>query len=261
MMALAVPLADTRAMPTTALPAAPAATRELAVRVARAWLPLTVFAALALLYFVVDFVRGNNAAPVVLAAMGALAIVTPVGALACRRIEARHLRMVGAVALSLACAALWGTLMLLYFSGGDTSNPDRARILHAAASGAMLYLPTLWLACGGLRLQEPTGAAARPGPRLRIAIAALEAVLWILAAYALVHLWNGWGHAHAWSNWGPLSYLLFEAAVLMCALCAVRAVRRGPWYVLVPIALIALRLAWIQFMMLHVDMLGMMVGH
>jgi hypothetical protein len=126
----------------------------------------------------------------------------------------------------------------------------------------MLYLPTLWLACGGLRLHEPTGAAARLGPRLRIAIATLEAVLWIVAGYALIRLWDGWAHAlDFWSNWGPLSYLLFEAAVLMCALCAVRAVRRGPWYVLVPIALIALRLAWFQWWMLKFDMLAIFMGH
>jgi hypothetical protein len=262
MMAFEACPADTRAMPTTALPASPDAMRDLAIRIARAWLPLTVFSALALLYFVVDFIRGNNAAPVVLAAIGSLAVVTPIGALACRRIEARHMRAAGAVALSLACAALWGTLMLLYFSGGDTSNPDRMRILRAAGSGAMLYLPTLWLACGGLRLHEPTGAAARLGPRLRIAIATLEAVLWIVAGYALIRLWDGWAHAlDFWSNWGPLSYLLFEAAVLMCALCAVRAVRRGPWYVLVPIALIALRLAWFQWWMLKFDMLAIFMGH
>lgn len=260
-MALRACPADTGAMPTTALPTVPDTTRDLAMRVSRAWLPLTVFAALALVYFAVDFIRGNNAAPVVLAAMGALAIVTPIGALACRRIEARPLRAAGAVALALACAALWGTLMLLYFSGGGPSGPARAQILDAAASGALLYLPTVWLACGGLRLHEPTGAAARLGPRLRIAIATLESVLWTLAGYVLIHVWNRWGHEHAWSNWGPLSYLLFEAAVLMCAVCAVRAVRRGPWYVLVPVALIALRLGWFQWWMLKFDLLAIMMSH
>src|SRR6185503_5103242 len=85
MMAFDALRVDTRAMPTTALPASPDATRDLAIRIARAWLPLTVFGALALLYFVVDFIRGNNAAPILLAAIATLAIVTPVGALACRR--------------------------------------------------------------------------------------------------------------------------------------------------------------------------------
>jgi hypothetical protein len=252
---------DTGAMPTTALPTPIDRRSDLASRIGRAWVPIAVFGALALVYLALDVLAGRLAASVVLASIGTLAIVTPVGALACRRIVARRWRVAGAAALSIACAAMWGTLMLLYFSG-DRLAPDRAQIFRAAASAAMLYFPALWLACGGLRLDEPTGALARLGPRSRIAIAAVEAVLWVVAAYAIIHLWASWGRQFGVEvKWGPLSSFVFEAAVLLCAVDAVRAVRRGPWYVLVPVALVALRVAWIQWWMLQFDFLGAMMSH
>jgi hypothetical protein len=252
---------DTGAMPTTALPNVADRAPDFASRVARAWLPLTVFGVLALVYVALDWMSGSVAAPVALASIGTLAVVTPVGALACRRIASRRWRIAGAVALSLACAAMWAALTLVYFSG-DRYAPSHLQVVRAAASAAMLYFPALWLACGGLRLGEPTGAAARFGLRLRIAIAALEAVFWILAGYAIVNLWNGWGRPlDVPVRWGPLSFLVFEAAVLLCAIAAVRAVGRGPWYVLVPVALIAMRLAWFQWWMLKFDMLAAMMSH
>jgi hypothetical protein len=90
----------------------------------------------------------------------------------------------------------------------------------------------------------------------------VEAVLWVVAAYAIIHLWASWGRQFGVEvKWGPLSSFVFEAAVLLCAVDAVRAVRRGPWYVLVPVALVALRVAWIQWWMLQFDFLGAMMSH
>ena len=256
------PRADTGCMRTISLTAVSARTREAIGRHARAWPATAIFAALALLYCVLDVLGGRIAAPVALAALATLFVVTPVGACACRAVASRRWRALGTLALAFACAAMWCVLMLLYFDGADRHDPDRTRIVRAAASGALLYFPVAWLACGGLRLDEATGVVARTSPRVRIVVASVEALFWLAVAYAVVIAWSRWGRPlDVARDWGPMSILVFEAAVLASVLDAIRAVRHGPWYVLGPVVLVAAWLAWLQWWMMSFDLMVASVAH
>ena len=210
----------------------------------RPWPPLASFLLLATLYLAAGVVASGRPRPSMAIALVSLFAATPVASQVVRGVASRRVRVLVALVAAFSCAAAWTALMSLQFAASQSDSPERARVLVAGAGAALLYLPVIWLGSGGLRLEESRGWVARIDARWLAAIAAAEGLFWLVCAWALLYGWARWKHLDVAIGWGPMSIIVLQVAGVMCAICAVRAVRHGSRIVLLPIAAGAGWLAW-----------------
>jgi hypothetical protein len=211
----------------------------------RPWPPLAWFLLLAAPYLAASVVASGRLATIIMAiALVSLFAATPVAAHVVRGVASRRLRALAALVAALSCAAAWTALTSLQFAASGPDAPERARVLLAGAGAALLYLPVIWLGGGGLRLEESRGWVARVDVRWLAAIAAAEGLFWLACAWALLYGWARWKHLDVAIGWGPMSIIVLQVAGVVCAICAVRAVRHGSRIVLWPVAAGAAWLAW-----------------
>ena len=219
--------------------------RHAAAWLTRPWLPLALFLLLAALYLAASVVAsGRLAAAVMAISLVSLFAATPVASQIVRGVASRRLRALATLVAALFCAVAWTVLMALQFAVSGPDAPERARMLLAGGGAALLYVPVIWLGSGGLRLGQSSGWVARIDVRWLAAIAAIEGLLWLGCAWALLHGWTRWKHLDFGIGWGPMSIVVLQVSGVMCAVCAVRAVRHSSGIVLWPIAAGAAWLAW-----------------
>ncbi len=219
--------------------------RHAAAWLIRPWPPLALFLLLAALYLAASVVAsGRLAAAVMAISLVSLFAATPVASQVVRGVASRRLRALAALVAALFCAAAWTVLMALQFAAGGPDAPERARMLLAGGGAALLYAPVIWLGGGGLRLGQSSGWVARIDVRWLAAIAAAEGLFWLGCAWALLHGWARWKHLDVAIGWGPMSIVALQVSGVMCAVCAVRAVRHSAGIVLWPIAAGVAWLAW-----------------
>lgn len=185
------------------------------------WPPIAAFAAVALVYLVLNALLGTQLTFAVQAiALAVLFLATPVFALVCVRIASARKRLAAAFIGGALCTGVWIGLITLYFSSGQSAPQGMFGILRCGLGSVLLYVPLIWIACGGSRPASPAGIAASGESQIASRSALRNAIIWLLVAGALATAPAVLLAIGDW--WGPMSLFTGPVAGVVCALNAIR---------------------------------------
>jgi hypothetical protein len=185
------------------------------------WPPIAAFAAVALVYLLLNALLGTHLTFAVQAiALAVLFLATPVFALICVRIPSSRKRLAAALIGGALCTGVWIGLITLYFSSGQGPPQGMFSILRCGLGSVLLYVPLIWLACGGSRPASPNGIAAPGEFQIASRRAFRNAIIWLLVAGTLATVPAVLLAFGEW--WGPMSLFTVPVAGIICALNAIR---------------------------------------
>jgi hypothetical protein len=187
-------------------------------------LPMLAFGMVALVYLALNALLGTHLdLAVQAAALGSLLLATPVLARVCLRVRTPAARFAIALSGGAACALVWTLFITIYFaSAANDARPGVARIASCAIVSLLLYVPLIWLSCGGARLVSDTSAPTATA-RATMHKALANAAAWSLACAAIAPQWLAIASLSDW--WGPMSMFTGPVGTGICALNAARAGR------------------------------------
>ncbi len=188
-------------------------------------LPMLAFSMVALVYLALNAMLGTHLdLAIQAAALVSLLLATPALARACLRVRAPVARFAVALAGGAVCALAWAAFIVVYFANGvdGATRPGVTRIAVCATVSILLYVPLIWLGCGGARLVSDENAPAASVRTTRHKSLA-NALAWSLACAVIAPQWFAIASLSDW--WGPMSMFTGPVSTGICALNAARAGR------------------------------------